>query len=84
MYVLQLCWLVGMPFDIGFHAEEAKQTAHFQGSPLATPDTHMSDEDFCADVDAMSMMLLPASKVAAYSSASAWTSVCFMRPIYRG
>ena len=52
--MLQLCWLVGMPFDIrNLRAEEAKQTAILSLEPLGIPDKHMSDEDFCADVDAM-------------------------------
>ena len=67
----------GMPFDVGFRLEEAKPLISLE--PLATPDKHMSEEDFSADVDGMSMMLLPASKVAGYSSAAAWASVGLMR-----
>ena len=72
----------GMPFDVGFRHEEAKPLITLE--PLATPDKHLSDEDVCRDVDGMSMMLLPASKAAAYSSASAWASVRFVQPFVEG
>lgn len=72
----------GMPFDVGFRHEEAKPLITLE--PLATPDKHLSDEDVCRDVDGMSMLLLPASKAAAYSSASAWASVRFVQPFVEG